>query len=130
MDSGTLIMVLWLSLPVVLVTPVWWSWSRGNHQGAKWRRTATLISTSAATGSSALIGLTLIWGKFGSAPAFYHPSLFGSLLLVGFGLSIVSIVAVGFGTGWRRWLIVPAAVLQGLTWLLAAHLATAPLFPG
>jgi hypothetical protein len=73
----------------------------------------------------------LIWANFASiAPATAHSSLFSSLVLLGFGLSIVSIVVVVFGTGWLRWVIVPAAALQGLAWSLVAHIATMPLFPG
>jgi hypothetical protein len=73
----------------------------------------------------------LLWANFASiAPATAHPNLFGSLLLLGFGLSIISIVVVIFGTGWLRWAIVPAAALQSLSWSLLAHIATMPLFPG
>jgi hypothetical protein len=73
----------------------------------------------------------LIWSNFAStAPATAHRSVFSSLLLLGFGLSIVSSVVVVFGTGWARWAIVPAAALQCLAWSLLAHIATMPLFPG
>jgi hypothetical protein len=73
----------------------------------------------------------LMWATFASiAPATAHRGLFFSLLLLGFGLSIVSSVVVVFGTGWLRWLIVPAAALQGFAWSLLAHIATSPIFPG
>jgi hypothetical protein len=73
----------------------------------------------------------LIWATFAStAPATSHRSLFFSLFVLGFGLSIVSSIVVVFGTGWLRWDIVPAAALQGFTWSLMAHIATMPLFPG
>jgi hypothetical protein len=65
----------------------------------------------------------LMWATFASiAPATAHRSLFLSLLLLGFGLSIVSSVVVVFGMGWLRWLIVPAAALQGFAWSLLAHI--------
>jgi hypothetical protein len=131
MNSGQLIVALWLMLPIALVSAVWRSWSRGRGEGKKWRRTATLISTTATTANSVLMTVILIWANFASiAPATAHRSLFFSLLLLGFGLSIGSSVVVVFGTGWLRWLIVPAAALQGLTWSLVAHIATVPLFPG
>jgi len=131
MNSGQLIVGLWLFVPVVLVTLVWWSWARGYREAKKWRQTATLISTAATTANSLLMGAMLIWANFASiAPATAHRTLFSSLLLLGFGLSIVSSIVVVFGTGWFRWLIIPAAVLQGLAWLLVAHIATTPLFPG
>src|SRR5678816_1000003 len=131
MNSSQLIDALWLLLPVALVSLVWWSWARGHREGKKWRRTATLISTTATTANSVLMAAILIWVNLASiAPATAHRTLFFSLLLLGFGLSIVSIVAVVFGTGWLRWGIVPAAALQGLTWSLLAHFATVPLFPG
>ena len=77
------------------------------------------------------MGGLLLWANVASiAPATSHPNLFASLLLLGFGLSIVSVVVVVFGTGWLRWAIVPAVALQGLSWSLLAHIATMPLFPG
>jgi len=131
MNLGQLIVGLWLLLPVVLVSLVWWSWSRGHREGKKWRRTATLISATATTANSVLMAAILIWAAFASiAPATAHRGLFVSLVLLGFALSIVSIVVIVFGTGWFRWLIVPAAALQGFTWSLLAHIATSPLLPG
>jgi hypothetical protein len=124
MKSGQLIVAFWLLLPVVLVSLVWWSWARGHCEGKKWRRTATVVSATATTANSALMAAILMWATFASiAPAAAHRSLFSSLLLLGFGLSIVSSVVVVFGTGWLRWLIVPAAALQGFTWSLLAHIA-------
>jgi hypothetical protein len=131
MNSGQLIVALWLLIPVALVSPVWRSWYSGHGEGKKWRRTATLISTTATTANSVLMAAMLIWVNFASiAPATAHRSLFFALLLLGFGLSIASTVVVAFGIGWLRWLIVPAAALQGLMWSLVAHIATTPLFPG
>ena len=124
MNSGQLIVALLLLVPVMLVSLVWWSWARGHREGKKWRRTATLVSATATTANSVLMGAILMWATFASvAPARAHSSLFLSLLLLGFGLSILSSVVVIFGTGWLRWLIVPAAALQGFAWSLLAHIA-------
>jgi hypothetical protein len=73
----------------------------------------------------------LVWANFASiAPATTHRGFFLWLVLLGFGLSIVSSVVVVFGTGWLRWVIVPAAVIQGFVWLFLGHIATMPIFPG
>jgi hypothetical protein len=131
MNSGQWIVALWLLVPVVLVSLVWWSWARGHGAGKRWRRSATLLSATATTANSVLMAAMLLWATISQiAPATAHRSLFFSLLLLGFGTSIVSSVVVVFGTGWLRWLIVPASALQGFTWSLLAHIATLPLFPG
>jgi hypothetical protein len=130
-NQGQVIIAVWLLVPVALVSLVWWSWARGHREGKQWRRTVTLISATGTTANSAVMAGLLLWANFTSiAPATAHPSLFVSLLLLGFGLSIISIVVVVFGTGGLRWVIVPAAALQGLSWSLLAHIATMPLFPG
>jgi hypothetical protein len=131
MNLGQLIVPIWLLAPVALVSFVWWSWASGHRKGKRWRRTATLISAAATTASSVLMAAVLLWANLASiAPATAHRTLFFSLLLFGFGLSIPASVVVLFGTGWLRWLIVPAAALQGFSWLLMAHIATVPFFPG
>jgi hypothetical protein len=131
MNSGELIVAPWLLLPVVLVSLVWWSWARKLREGKKWRRIATLVSATATTANSVLMGAIVMWANFASiapATAFRNPRF--SLRLIGLGLCVVSTVVVVFGAGWLRWLIVPAAVLQGFAGLLMAHIATSPLFPG
>jgi hypothetical protein len=131
MDSGKVIVALWLLVPVALVSLVWWSWARGQRETRRWRRTATLISATATSGSSVLMAALLMWANFASiAPAVEYRSLLLWLMLLGLGLSIASSVVVVFGTGWLRWLIVPAAVLQSFAWLFMGHVATMPIFPG
>lgn len=76
MNSGQLIVVLWLLLPVALVSPVWWFWFRGHRDGKKWRRTATLISAAATTVSSALMVAMLISGgriRANNRGVVFHP---------------------------------------------------------
>ena len=131
MNSGQVIVVLWLLIPVVLVSLVWWSWGRGQRETKRWRRTTTLISATATSASSVLMAAIPMWANFAStAPATAHRSLFLWLILLGLGLSIASGVVVPFGTGWLRWGIIPAAVFQGFAWLLLGHIATMPILPG
>jgi hypothetical protein len=131
MDSGEVIVALCLLAPILLVSLVWWSCAKGQRHTKRWRRTATLISAIATSASSALMAALLLWASMASiAPAVAHRSLFLWLILLGFGLSIASSAVVVFGTGWLRWVIVPAAVFQCFAWLFLGHIATMPIFPG
>lgn len=130
MDPGHLIVALWLLLPVVFVCLVWWSWAR-EKEIKNWRRTATLISAISSSASSVVMAVLLIWANSASlAPAVAHRGLFASLIFFGLGLSVASSIVVVFGRGMVRWVIIPAAILQALAWLLLAQIATMPLFPG
>ena len=125
------IVVLYLILPVLLVGAVWWFWTRRRPQGRAWRKTATFTSVTAATASSALLMGLVGWANLASvAPSQGHRNLFFTLALLGFALCIAAIPATVVGLGAFRWLVIPAALLQGFSWFLLLHIATMPIFPG
>ena len=129
MRPDDFIVAVILLLPVLLLSVVWWLWMRRPLQGRAWRQTATLISATAATASSALL-LGLLGCFFASiVPPVGHPILFSTLALLGFVLCIASIPAAVLGLGAFRWLIIPVALLHGYCWIVVARMATTSFFP-
>jgi hypothetical protein len=75
MELGKLIIVAILLLPILLVSVVWWFWTRRRPERSVWRQNATLISVTAATAGSAILLGLLGWANFFAfvAPAPGHP---------------------------------------------------------
>lgn len=112
MELTKLNTALWLLLPALCASVVWWSWARGRQEHRDWRQSATFLS-AAATMANVLIGLAvLMWVNDSER----HMSAFTQLLAL--VVYVTSIVAAILGRGRLRWLIIPAAAIQGFGWMI------------
>jgi len=112
MNLVNVLIALWVFLPALLVGFVWWSWEKRIEKKG-WRQAATLVSASAITANVALM-----LGTLGST-YLDHQSMPVAVTLAGLAICISSIIAAPVGVGRLRWLAVPAAVVQGIFWLVA-----------
>jgi hypothetical protein len=55
MNPAHLYIFLWLFLPALFVSFVWWSWAKGRREKKGWRQAATLVSATATTANLVLV---------------------------------------------------------------------------
>src|SRR5215472_5851403 len=114
---GEAVAVLFVGLPIAILTWAFWRWARSSPQivDPRWRSYVALIAVTLAGVSSMLSLIGYIWARFIGGFPFYDP-VHLSLMRWGILTSFVGLLLSFVGKGKLRWPACGVSLFMTLLW--------------